>query len=142
MIHRQRSLGLIALLTCSFFSFFFFFLRICSVIGSMEQPLSGLSLEGSIRADGESVKRLSRDENGSILAPGGGSGGTVLLFLRYLVLGESSLLSSAGGSGSPAGGGGGGGGRIHFHWSNIPTGDIYQPIASVKGIIHARLSSI
>ncbi|CAN6974319.1 unnamed protein product [Brassica oleracea var. botrytis] len=108
------------------------------VIGSMEQPLSGLSLEGSIRADGESVKRSSRDENGSVVAPGGGSGGTVLLFLRYLILGESSLLSSGGGSGSPAGGGGGGGGRIHFHWSNIPTGDIYQPIASVKGIIHAR----
>ncbi|KAG5403070.1 hypothetical protein IGI04_009189 [Brassica rapa subsp. trilocularis] len=108
------------------------------VIGSMEQPLSALSLEGSIRADGESVKRSSRDENGSVVAPGGGSGGTVLLFLRYLILGESSLLSSGGGSGSPAGGGGGGGGRIHFHWSNIPTGDIYQPIASVKGIIHAR----
>ncbi|KFK25428.1 hypothetical protein AALP_AA8G114100 [Arabis alpina] len=108
------------------------------VIGSMEQPLSGLSLEGSIRVDGESVKRLSRDENGSILAPGGGSGGTILLFLRYLILGESSTLSSGGGSGSPSGGGGGGGGRIHFHWSNIPTGDIYQPIASVKGVIHAR----
>ena len=104
----------------------------------MEQPLSALSLEGSIRADGESVKRSSRDENGSVVAPGGGSGGTVLLFLRYLILGESSLLSSGGGSGSPAGGGGGGGGRIHFHWSNIPTGDIYQPIASVNGIIHAR----
>ncbi|KAF3562388.1 hypothetical protein DY000_02019215 [Brassica cretica] len=108
------------------------------VIGSREQPLSGLSLEGSIKADGESVKRLSRDENGSVVAPGGGSGGTVLLFLRYLILGESSLLSTGGGSGSPVGGGGGGGGRIHFHWSNIPTGDIYQPIASVKGIIHAR----
>ncbi|CAG7911465.1 unnamed protein product [Brassica rapa] len=108
------------------------------VIGSREQPLSALSLEGSIRADGESVKRLSRDENGSVVAPGGGSGGTVLLFLRYLILGESSLLSTGGGSGSPVGGGGGGGGRIHFHWSNIPTGDIYQPIASVKGIIHAR----
>ncbi|WZZ22588.1 hypothetical protein YC2023_123975 [Brassica napus] len=108
------------------------------LIGSREQPLSALSLEGSIRADGESVKRLSRDENGSVVAPGGGSGGTVLLFLRYLILGESSLLSTGGGSGSPVGGGGGGGGRIHFHWSNIPTGDIYQPIASVKGIIHAR----
>ncbi|KAG5376994.1 hypothetical protein IGI04_041590 [Brassica rapa subsp. trilocularis] len=108
------------------------------VIGSREQPLSALSLEGSMRADGESVKRLSRDENGSVVAPGGGSGGTVLLFLRYLILGESSLLSTGGGSGSPVGGGGGGGGRIHFHWSNIPTGDIYQPIASVKGIIHAR----
>ncbi|XP_010519873.1 PREDICTED: uncharacterized protein LOC104799183 isoform X2 [Tarenaya hassleriana] len=108
------------------------------VIGSMEQPLSGLSLDGSIRADGESVRHMVRDENGSSIGPGGGSGGTVLLFLHYLALGESSVLSSGGGSGSPVGGGGGGGGRIHFHWSNIPTGDIYQPIASVKGMIHTR----
>jgi len=26
------------------------------------------------------------------------------------------------------------GGRIHFHWSDIPTGDVYQPVASVKVI--------
>ncbi|XP_023635914.1 uncharacterized protein LOC17881056 isoform X2 [Capsella rubella] len=108
------------------------------VIGSMEQPVTILSLEGSIRADGENVTRAVRTEKGYGIAPGGGSGGTILLFLRYLVLGESSVLSSGGGSGSPIGSGGGGGGRVHFHWSNIPTGDIYQPIASVKGIIHAR----
>lgn len=97
-----------------------------------------LSLEGSIKADGENARHAARAEKGYSIAPGGGSGGTILLFLRYLVLGESSVLSSGGGSGSPTGSGGGGGGRIHFHWSKIPTGDIYQPIASVKGLIYAR----
>ncbi|KAJ4908188.1 hypothetical protein Rs2_11846 [Raphanus sativus] len=70
------------------------------VIGSVEQPLSGLSLKRSIRADGESVKRSRRDENGSVVAPGGGSGGTALLFLRYLsrlfsqvVVGQAFLLA-------------------------------------------------
>lgn len=104
----------------------------------MGQPVTILSLEGAIRADGENVRRVVSVAKGYGITPGGGSGGTVLLFLRYLVLGESSVLSSGGGSGSPTGSGGGGGGRIHLHWSNIPTGDIYQPIATVKGKIHAR----
>ncbi|XP_062019140.1 uncharacterized protein LOC133735722 [Rosa rugosa] len=99
------------------------------VMGSLEHPLSSMSVEGLVTADGED------SENGR---PGGGSGGTILLFLRTLDLGESANLSSAGGYGSSNGAGGGGGGRIHFHWSDIPTGDVYQPIANVEGNIHAR----
>ncbi|XWS17674.1 hypothetical protein CRYUN_Cryun33cG0087900 [Craigia yunnanensis] len=113
------------------------------VMGSMEHPLSSLSVEGTMRTDGESFEETGWQQeysvsNGSSIAPGGGSGGTVLLFLHTLTLGESAILSSVGGYGSPKGGGGGGGGRIHFHWSDIPTGDVYQPIASVKGSIYAR----
>ncbi|XP_022754631.1 uncharacterized protein LOC111302962 isoform X2 [Durio zibethinus] len=112
------------------------------VMGSVEHPLSSLSVEGAVRADGESFEEtLWQQEysvsNDSSIAPGGGSGGTVLLFLHTLTLGESAVLSSVGGYGSPKGGGGGGG-RIHFHWSDIPTGDVYQPIASVNGSICAR----
>ncbi|KAK8543142.1 hypothetical protein V6N13_136324 [Hibiscus sabdariffa] len=113
------------------------------VMGSMEHPLSSLSVEGSVRADGESFAETVWQHkysvsNDSSIAPGGGSGGTVLLFLHTLTLGESAILSSVGGYGSPKGGGGGGGGRIHFHWSDIPTGDVYQPIARVKGSIYSR----
>ncbi|KAK3009003.1 hypothetical protein RJ639_013595 [Escallonia herrerae] len=113
------------------------------VMGSWEHPLSSLSVEGSVRADGESFgenigkkQHLTPDDwHGG---PGGGSGGTILLFLSTLAVGSSGTLSSVGGCGSPygSGGGGGGGGRIHLHWSDIPTGDVYQPIASVKGSIH------
>ncbi|KAK9273478.1 hypothetical protein L1049_018288 [Liquidambar formosana] len=110
------------------------------VMGSMEHPLSSLSIEGVVRADGESFKEHIRKQDYAIIDgsngdPGGGSGGTILLFLRALALGESAILSSVGGNGGPYGGGGGGGGRIHFHWSDIPTGDVYQPIASIGGII-------
>lgn len=112
-------------------------------MGSLEHPLSSLSIEGSVRADGESLEEIKGKEesiiNGLSGGPGGGSGGTVLLFLRTLDLGESAILSSAGGYGSSNGGGGGGGGRVHFHWSEIPIGDVYQPIASVKGSIHTGL---
>ncbi|PPD77330.1 hypothetical protein GOBAR_DD25754 [Gossypium barbadense] len=113
------------------------------MMGSVEHPLSSLSVEGSVRADGEGFAETVWQyknflSNVSSIAPGGGSGGTVLLFLHMMTLGESAILSSVGGYGSPKGGGGGGGGRIHFHWSNIPTGDVYQPIARVKGSIHAR----
>ncbi|CAK7353096.1 unnamed protein product [Dovyalis caffra] len=111
------------------------------VMGSLEHPLSSLSVEGSVRADGESFKGITRDQlvvmNGTGGGPGGGSGGTILLFLHTLDLGEYAVLSSVGGYGSPKGGGGGGGGRVHFHWSDIPTGDVYQPIARVNGSIHA-----
>lgn len=112
-------------------------------MGSLEHPLSSLSIEGSVKADGESSRESTRNNyysmnNGSNVNPGGGSGGTILLFLRSLALGEAAVLSSIGGHGSLHGGGGGGGGRIHFHWSDIPTGDVYQPIASVKGSIHSR----
>lgn len=113
------------------------------VMGSLEHPLSSLSVAGLVHADGQSSGGTARGiklpaSNVSMLGPGGGSGGTVLMFLRTLDLGEDAALSSAGGHGNPNGGGGGGGGRIHFHWSDIPTGDLYQPIASVKGNIHAR----
>ncbi|GLT85498.1 hypothetical protein SLE2022_036870 [Rubroshorea leprosula] len=111
------------------------------VMGSMEHPLSSLSMAGFLRADGESIDRSEQSffvVDGLNGAPGGGSGGTVLLFLQTLTLTETAVLSSAGGYGSPNGGGGGGGGRIHFHWSDILTGDVYQPIATVEGGIHAR----
>ncbi|KAK8597538.1 hypothetical protein V6N13_094942 [Hibiscus sabdariffa] len=113
------------------------------VMGSMEHPLPSLSVEGAVRADGESFGETDWHQgysvsNDSSIAPGGGSGGTVLLFLHTLTLGKSATLSSVGGYGTSKGSGGGGGGRIHFHWSDIPTGDVYQPIASVKGSIYAR----
>lgn len=109
-------------------------------MGSLEHHLSILSIEGSVRADGESFQTTSRKskyavDDGSSEGLGGGSGGTILLFLQALDLADSSVLSSVGGHGGPNGGGGGGGGRVHFHWSNIPAGDVYQPIASVKGSI-------
>lgn len=113
-------------------------------MGSFEHPLSSLSVEGSVKADGQSFEDLSTKKNylvrnGSIGGAGGGSGGTILLFLHTLDIGDSAVLSSVGGYGSHMGGGGGGGGRIHFHWSDIPTGDVYQPIASVRGSIRIGL---
>ncbi|PSS01243.1 hypothetical protein CEY00_Acc22601 [Actinidia chinensis var. chinensis] len=112
------------------------------VMGSREHPLSRLVVEGSVATDGESYGENIRKKDNSTAAvwsagPGGGSGGTILAFLSSLDVSESGILSSAGGHGSQNGGGGGGG-RIHFHWSDIPTGDVYQPIASVIGNIHTR----
>lgn len=94
-----------------------------------------LSVYGSVESDGESFKGVITNATGGL---GGGSGGTILLFLRTLTLGEASVLSAAGGIGNHYGGGGGGGGRIHFHWSDIPTGDEYVPVASVEGLISSR----
>ncbi|XVF49069.1 hypothetical protein PTKIN_Ptkin03bG0239400 [Pterospermum kingtungense] len=111
------------------------------VMGSLEHSLSSLSVYGSLRADGESFGESIREHDRrtvSNIGPGGGSGGTILLFVHTIVLSDSSVLSMAGGHGSPSGGGGGGGGRIHFHWSDIPTGNEYLPIASVKGSIDTR----
>lgn len=117
-----------------------------SVMGSSEHPLSSLFVEGSVKSDGDSFDGSlsggfvhTEDLN---VGPGGGSGGTILLFLHALDLGESGILSSVGGDGSSVGGGGGGGGRIHFHWSDISTGDVYQPIANVKGNIYTRFVHI
>ena len=110
-------------------------------MGSLEHSLSSLSVYGSLRADGESFGEAIRKHGHwtvSNIGPGGGSGGTILLFVHTIVLGDSSVISTAGGHGSPSGGGGGGGGRVHFHWSGIPTGDEYLPIASVKGNINTR----
>lgn len=111
------------------------------MMGSMEHPLSSLSIEGSVKSDGGSCKgvRKRTDSNSLYTGVGGGSGGTVLLFLTTLTIGQNATLSSSGGKGGPDGGGGGGGGRVHFHWSNIPTGDLYQPIATVEGNIFTGL---
>uniref|UniRef100_A0A0E0DMX4 DUF8003 domain-containing protein n=1 Tax=Oryza meridionalis TaxID=40149 RepID=A0A0E0DMX4_9ORYZ len=105
------------------------------VMGSLEQSLPLLSLAGSIEANGGSF--AGAVTHAANEGTGGGSGGTILLFVRALSLEEGSVLSSAGGVGSN-GSGGGGGGRIHFHWSDIPTGDDYIPFATVNGSILAR----
>lgn len=99
-----------------------------------------MSIQGSVNADGGNFEPAIGKEKFAIFnnltgAPGGGSGGTILLFLHTLAIGESAILSSMGGYSISNGAGGGGGGRIHFHWSDIPTGDVYLPIASVKGDI-------
>lgn len=119
-------------------------LFICSfiaVIGSLGYPLQILYINGSVRSDGDNSRGSIQKKDALIgvshIGPGGGSGGTILLFLHTLFLGESAILSSAGGNGSVDGIGGGGGGRIHFHWSDIPTGDVYWPIALVNGSILA-----
>ena len=106
--------------------------------------MSSLSVAGSLRADGETFGENFRENVGktiSNIGPGGGSGGTILLFVQTLALGDSSTISTVGGHGSPSGGGGGGGGRIHFHWSDIPVGDAYLPIASVGGNINTGFVS-
>ncbi|KAL6608326.1 hypothetical protein ACP70R_041389 [Stipagrostis hirtigluma subsp. patula] len=105
------------------------------VMGSLEQSLPNLFLSGSIEANGGSFTGVA--SHGANGGAGGGSGGTILLFVRTLLLKKGSVLSSVGGDGIN-GSGGGGGGRIHFHWSDIPTGDDYIPFATVKGSILAR----
>ncbi|XP_071701342.1 uncharacterized protein [Rutidosis leptorrhynchoides] len=109
------------------------------VIGSSQHPLSSLSIDGSLGADGgsyvENIINKKHDVDDWFQGSGGGSGGTILVFLNALTVGNSGTVSSGGGRGSPNGSGGGGGGRIHFHWSHIPTGDVYQPVATVKGNI-------
>lgn len=112
---------------------------LCAVIGSLEHPISSVTVEGALTADGgsygDSPTSNPYDLYNSGGGSGGGSGGTILLFVNSLSLGESGVLSSGGGYGNPNGSGGGGGGRIHFHWSHISTGDVYQPVASVQGNI-------
>lgn len=111
---------------------------IFTVIGATQWPLFRLDLYGSLRADGQSHSQKIKNRDGTLIGGlGGGSGGTILLFLQKLALAEKSSLSAAGGKGGPLGGGGGGGGRIHFHWSNINTGDEYIPIAVVNGTIYS-----
>jgi hypothetical protein len=110
-------------------------------MGSLEHSLTSLTLNGSLRSDGESFGEGIRRQDGRVssIGPGGGSGGTVLVFVQTLALGDSSLISTVGGQGSPSGGGGGGGGRVHFHWSNIPVGDEYITLATVNGSIDTGL---
>lgn len=113
------------------------------VIGSSEHPLASLSVDGSLRSNGGSyVENIVNKYHGIDdwdHGSGGGSGGTILVFLNALSIGESGFLSSNGGHGSKNGSGGGGGGRIHFHWSHIPTGGVYQPVATLKGNISTWL---
>lgn len=107
------------------------------MIGAIQWPLFSLNLYGSLRADGQSYSQERKDSDVTLIGGlGGGSGGTILLFLQQIVLAEKSSLSVAGGRGGPRGGGGGGGGRIHFHWSDINSGDEYVPIAVVNGTIY------
>ncbi|PON48406.1 MraZ [Trema orientale] len=107
------------------------------VMGSIQWPLSGLDIYGSLSADGQSLSKTSRNVNGSTMGGvGGGSGGTILLFLQELRLAKNSSLSVLGGKGGPHGGGGGGGGRVHFHWSKIDIGHEYIPVASISGSIN------
>ncbi|KAF8379153.1 hypothetical protein HHK36_028582 [Tetracentron sinense] len=107
-------------------------------MGSIQWPLSKLDIYGSLRADGQSYGKPTRNRNGTLMGGGGGgSGGTVLLFLQSLTLGKNSSLSVAGGNGGRDGGGGGGGGRVHFHWSGIAAGDEYVPIATISGSINS-----
>ncbi|RLM65395.1 hypothetical protein C2845_PM16G02960 [Panicum miliaceum] len=106
------------------------------VIGSMKWPLSRLLIYGSVNSDGESHRGTTGNSNGTFKGGvGGGSGGSILLFLQGLLPDKNSSLSASGGNGGVYGGGGGGGGRIHFHWSNIATGDEYVQIASVNGTV-------
>ena len=109
------------------------------VMGSTEHPITKVEIFGVLSADGETFNASHREVGGPEIGdPGGGSGGSLLLFLQTLIMGNESILSSAGGHGGPVGGGGGGGGRLHFHWSNIPTGVDFVPIAYVKGLYHTR----
>ena len=105
----------------------------------MKWPLSRLLIYGSMNSDGESHRGMTGNSNGTFKGGvGGGSGGSILLFLQDLLLDKNSSLSASGGNGGVYGGGGGGGGRIHFHWSNIATGDEYVQIASVNGTVASR----
>ncbi|KAA8525945.1 hypothetical protein F0562_007955 [Nyssa sinensis] len=107
------------------------------VMGSTQWPLLSLDIYGSMRADGQSYGKATRNGNGTLIGGlGGGSGGTILLFLQALALLDNSSLSVSGGHGGLLGGGGGGGGRVHFHWSTINVGDEYVPLAKVNGTIN------
>lgn len=106
------------------------------VIGSMKWPLARLLIHGSMSSNGESNRDITGESNGTFKGGiGGGSGGTILFFLQGLLVGKNSSLSASGGEGGIHGGGGGGGGRIHFHWSNIATGDEFVQIASINGTV-------
>ncbi|XP_028079386.1 uncharacterized protein LOC114281136 isoform X3 [Camellia sinensis] len=108
------------------------------VLGSMQWPLLGLQINGSVRADGQSCAKPTKNSDGtSVGGLGGASGGTILLFLQELVLLENSSLSVSGGHGGQLGGGGGAGGRVHFHWSKMDVGDEYVPLATISGTINS-----
>ncbi len=113
------------------------------MLGSLDHPISTVEVYGDLVADGESLyeeglaKAMTTvaEQQGNNGGPGGGSGGSLLLFLTTMTMGNMSLLSSVGGHGGLLGGGGGGGGRVHFHWSNIATGEDFVPLATGQGLI-------
>lgn len=110
-----------------------------AVIGSMKWPLARLLIYGSVSSNGESNRDTTGNSSVSFKGGiGGGSGGTILFFLQGLLVEKNSSLSASGGKGGIHGGGGGGGGRIHFHWSNIATGDEFVQIASINGTVVSR----
>ncbi|KAK6147787.1 hypothetical protein DH2020_018699 [Rehmannia glutinosa] len=114
------------------------------VMGSLEHSLTKLVVHGEIKADGETYGKYVGGNDGFVVSdvsPGGGSGGTVLLFVHNFVLDDTATISTSGGHGSPNAGGGGGG-RIHFHWSDIPIGDEYMPMAIVKGTIRISFLNV
>jgi hypothetical protein len=120
-----------------------FFRKWVLVLGSLDHPISTVEVYGDLVADGESLyeEELAKamttvaEQQGNNGGPGGGSGGSLLLFLKTMTMGNMSLLSSVGGHGGLLGGGGGGGGRVHFHWSNIATGEDFVPLATGRGLI-------
>jgi hypothetical protein len=120
-----------------------FFWKWVLVLGSLDHPISTVEVYGDLVADGESLyeeglaKAMTTvaEQQGNNGGPGGGSGGSLLLFLKTMTMGNMSLLSSVGGHGGLLGGGGGGGGRVHFHWSNIATGEDFVPLATGRGLI-------
>ncbi|KAK9266889.1 hypothetical protein L1049_027148 [Liquidambar formosana] len=108
------------------------------VMGSIQWPLLRFDVYGSLRADGQSYVKATRNTNGTLIGGlGGGSGGTILLFLQALMLAENASFSAVGGNGGSLGGGGGGGGRVHFHWSKIDPSDEYVPVATISGTINS-----
>lgn len=112
--------------------------RIGTVVGSLEHPITTLEVFGALSANGESSSEVGSTTEAEVEGLGGGSGGSLLLFVASILLGNGSLLSTGGGNGGLGGGGGGGGGRVHFHWSKIPTGNEYMPVATGEGRIVTR----
>ncbi|CAA6666175.1 unnamed protein product [Spirodela intermedia] len=106
--------------------------------GSGDESLGASTAGGGIIGMINMERSLFMDYSATLVGDWWWIWGTILLFLHVFMLSNASTLSSVGGYGSHSGGGGGGGGRIHFHWSDIATGDEYLPIATVNGDINTR----
>ncbi|KAL9312530.1 hypothetical protein ACSQ67_017982 [Phaseolus vulgaris] len=61
-------------------------------VGSLEHPLSSLSIQASVKADGENFEQVTNEGfarfDNFTGGPGRGCGGTILLFLHTLILGQ------------------------------------------------------